>query len=142
MNDITDVSLDFTKVAEQDKPVPPGSYSVLVKEFKITPETAQERANLPQGKYAYFKVRAEINDGPCAGRALFTNLTTNPEETTNGSQKNFMLFDFLKVFGMVTEDGKANIDPMGILQQPMTWDIDVDAQDRNFVKARGFHKPL
>ncbi len=134
------INLDFKKVAEQDKPVPTSAYPVLVKAFKLTAPkegTAPPSVGSPneQGKYHYFAVRVEITDGPYAGKALFCNLTTDPSETTNGSQKNFMLFRFLRVFGMVTEDGQANIDINLIVNQPMTWQVEEKTDGTNDVKS-------
>lgn len=122
------ITVDFSKVQDTSKPVDKGTYHVLVKKFEYTPKTEEERkAKMKEGKWPYFNTQAEITEGPFAGRRLFCNLTTNPEETQNGSAKNFMLCGFLVALGLATPGQKdLDIDPEAPLNQHMVWEVDIE----------------
>jgi hypothetical protein len=122
------IVLDFAKTAELDKPVEGGPYHVLIKSFEYKDSRTSQ--------YGYFAVRGEITDGPFAGRALFVNLTTNPEESKNGTPKNFMLYRFLKVLDLVnSESTTLSIDPNEILNQVMVWTVKVNEDNTNDVTS-------
>jgi hypothetical protein len=98
------INVNFAQIAEQ-KPVDDGIYPVIVRGFERTPKTDDECMQLIRdGKYPYMKVRFEISDGPDAGKAVFANMTLNPEPSKNGNAKNFMLCNFLKVLDLLPED--------------------------------------
>lgn len=122
------LNLNFRQVAEQDKPVEQGTYPVIVKKCEY-------KAAKDQGGYPYFAARFEITDGPAAGRPLFINMTTNPEETQNGSQKNFMLFQFLKHIGYDVSTGELSVTPEEIcaeaINKPLNVVVNVKDEQNN-----------
>lgn len=121
------VNLNFSAVVDQSQPVDKGPYKVLIKQFKRTPETDAERQKRfkDEDKYPYWFVRGEITEGDFAGRSLFCNLTEDPRLAKNGQAKNFMLFDFLKVLGLVENPEEIEFDPTEVLNAEMVWIVDV-----------------
>lgn len=103
------IVVNFENVVE-DAPVPDDIYPLKIVQFKPEGELKPK-----EGKYPVMKTVLEITDGPFAGRRIFTNLTTNPEPTKNGSGKNYMLFNLLKVLGLADSPSEISIDVPAVL---------------------------
>lgn len=142
------IVLDMAKMVENDKPAPIATYHVCVKSFELNVKTQEEYNKLKsEGKYPAFKASGEILSGPLAGRRLYVNLTTNPEETANGGQKCYMLYNFLKVCGFEKHELSAftaNEENLNrILNYEMYWVVDKDTRseaDEDATQVKSFKK--
>lgn len=146
MSNTQEIVLDFDAIAEADVPIKIGAYPVIIKSFVLWPETQEERdARLEnENKYPLYKVRAEITDGPAAGKPLFGGFTIDPRPLESGEgQKNFMLYNFLKALGLAGHgNGKPRIVAEEIINREMTWIIVKDKKnaDPEATQVGGFAK--
>jgi len=144
---MSEVKINLTGAMKAAKPADPGAYPVLVKKCELK-KPKQETDRNGNKTYPYFSVQAEITDGPFAGKKLFATLTTNPEETSNGGAKNFMLLNFLKVLDMDPKDEEEaeNFDVSELqnaaVNVEMVWTIDIDPNEETRNRVIGFSEAM
>ena len=116
------VKVDMSKVVDNSIPLDPDTYTCLIKKAVFTlPKGAEidskgNLASLPTDPktgdtvWPWVQLMAEITMGPMAGRSIFGRLTTNPDQTTNGSSKNYLLYGLCKVLGLADSPSELNLD--------------------------------
>lgn len=120
------ISVDASKYSDSSIPVPADVYSVVCKSFELSvKDEAEFKKVRAEGKYPYFKASFEIIEGPYAARRVFANMTINPEPTSNGNSKNFLLVNYLKIMGLLEGDSLDDIDPKELAEDLINKEVKI-----------------